>query len=63
MGDSELKEVRFDIYCPTCKHWHNGKEIQYCDDCLEEFMREGTEKPLKWEGDTSSVSDTPTTLK
>lgn len=48
MGDPEVKEVRFDKYCPTCGHWENGKEIIFCDECLEVGMREGTEKPLKW---------------
>ena len=45
----ENKEVRFDKYCQTCKNWDGGKENPICDDCLEEFMREGTEVPLKWE--------------
>lgn len=48
-GDSELKETRFDKYCETCKYWAEGKEIPWCDECLEESMRQGTEKPLKWE--------------
>lgn len=48
-GDSQLKEVRFDLYCKTCKYWNEGKEIPYCDNCLEESVREGTIKPLKWE--------------
>lgn len=51
VGDSEIKEVRFDKYCPSCKHWNNGKEVVWCDDCLEESMREGTEKPIKWENE------------
>lgn len=49
MSESEIKEVRFDKYCKNCAHWENGKEIPYCDDCLEEFVREGTEVPVKWE--------------
>ena len=48
-GDSQLKEVRFDLYCEKCKYWSGGKETSYCDDCLEEPVREGTIKPLKWE--------------
>ena len=60
-GDSELKEVRFDKYCPTCVNWSGGKELLYkettseeapklliCDECLEESMRLGTEVPLRW---------------
>lgn len=62
IGDSELKEVRFDKYCASCINWTNGKELKYgetepdeakklliCDECLEESMREGTEVPVKWE--------------
>jgi len=49
MNDNDLKEVRFDKYCESCKHWSDGKEIIYCDECLEESMRYGTEVPLKWE--------------
>lgn len=61
-GDSEVKEVCFDKYCPTCINWAGGKELLYgettieeaselliCDECLEESMRLGTEVPLRWE--------------
>lgn len=47
-GDSELKEVRFDIYCPQCKHFNLEEKMDPCNECLEEFMREGTEKPEMW---------------
>jgi len=49
LGDSDIKEVRYDKYCETCKHWNNGEEIPFCDECLEESMRNGTEVPSKWE--------------
>lgn len=49
MGDSELKEVRFDIYCKKCKHERKKDYEDPCNDCLEVGMREGTEKPEKWE--------------
>lgn len=49
LGDSEIKEVRFDKWCPRCKNWNDGKELLVCDECLEKFTRRGTEKPLKWE--------------
>ena len=53
-GDSELKEVRFDKYCSKCKYWEDGREdgqakVAPCDECLEEFMRERTEVPIRWE--------------
>ena len=53
MGDSELKEVRFDKYCKTCKHYAHkfpNEDFSFeaqepCNTCLEVGMREGTEKP------------------
>jgi hypothetical protein len=51
MYNSENKEVRFDKYCQTCRYWRDGKEIQWCDECLEESMRCGTEVPLKYTKD------------
>ena len=52
-SESELKEVRFDKYCSTCKYWEDGREdgqakVRPCDECLEEPVREGTEAPLHW---------------
>lgn len=47
--DSDNKEVRFDIYCQTCKHWNLNEVKDPCNECLEVAMREGTEKPDKWE--------------
>lgn len=57
MGDSELKEVRFDKYCKTCKHYAHkfpSEDFSFeaqepCNTCLEVGMREGTEKPEYWE--------------
>lgn len=48
MGDSDKKVVRFDVYCEKCEYWNDGKEIPYCDDCLQVSMRHGTEKPVKF---------------
>ncbi len=50
MGDSELKEVRFDIYCKSCKHRDLHEKQRPCNECLEVGMREGTAKPEYWEG-------------
>jgi len=57
MGESELKEVRFDKYCKTCKHYAHkfpNEDFSFeaqepCNTCLEVGMREGTEKPEYWE--------------
>ncbi len=53
MGDSQLKEVNFETYCPICKYWNDGDESAYCDECLEESMREGTRVPLRYEAEDS----------
>ena len=46
------KEVRFDIYCRSCKFWNASASNDPCNECLEIGMREGTEKPEYWEGDS-----------
>lgn len=46
--NSEKKEVLYNKYCQTCEHWEDGKEIPFCDECLEVAVRTGTEKPLKY---------------
>ena len=47
--DSDNKEVRFDIYCQTCKHKDLNEVKDPCNDCLAVSIREGTEKPDRWE--------------
>ena len=54
-----LKEVRFDKWCPKCKHYvHKYPKENFsfeaqkpCAACLEakNSMREGSEKPEYWE--------------
>ena len=54
-----LKEVRFDKWCPLCKHYEHkfpkesfSSEAQEpCCSCLDAMyaMREGSEKPEYWE--------------
>lgn len=55
-GNSELKMVRFDKWCKTCKHQainvdnvDISKSTEPCNTCLEIGAREGTEKPEYWE--------------
>ena len=49
MNDNNLKEVRFDIHCKTCKYERVEGFRDPCDECLESAMNEGTEKPVCWE--------------
>ena len=48
MRAEDNKEVLFDKYCPF---WKYAKVIEYenpCNECLEQPMREGTEKPMNY---------------
>ncbi len=46
---NETKEVRFDIYCKTCKYAKLPEYYDPCNECLESGMNEETEKPVYWE--------------
>lgn len=46
----DLREVRFDLYCETCKHKNLNETDEPCCECLEETFNENTAKPVKWEG-------------
>lgn len=43
------KEVRFDIYCKTCKHKDKKKHEEPCDECLEHPVNVHSRKPVKYE--------------
>ena len=43
------KEVRFDIYCKTCKYADNKESEDPCWDCLDQGWNEDSHKPIKWE--------------
>lgn len=57
--ESDLKEVRFDKWCESCKHYphkYPNEDFSFeaqepCASCLEaeNAMREGSEKPEYWE--------------
>lgn len=57
--DASDKEVRFDKWCPLCKHYaHKFPNENFsfeaqepCNTCLEAIyaVREGSEKPEYWE--------------
>lgn len=49
MADTATKEVRFDIYCRTCKHWEKEESEDPCWDCLDQGWNENSQKPIKWE--------------
>jgi len=43
------KEVRFDIYCKTCKYHDFVETKDPCNECLEVYVREGTMEPEMYE--------------
>ena len=55
--DASDKEVRFDKWCPLCKHYAHkfpNEDFSFeaqdpCNSCLETGVRNGTEKPKCWE--------------
>ena len=54
--NTDLKEVRFDIYCGKCKHSDLKETKDPCNECLEVTMREGTHVPENWEGKNENRS-------
>lgn len=48
MTEDIYKEVYYDQYCKTCKHF-NKKEVEDpCDDCLNEPVNVYSHKPVYW---------------
>lgn len=45
----EYREVRFDKYCPKCKHMDIEEKNAPCCECLEEPTNLHTDKPVKYE--------------
>ena len=43
------KEVRFDVFCETCKHNKTKETEEPCNTCLESPSNAHTSKPVKWE--------------
>ena len=43
------KEVRYDLYCRTCKHKDTDQADDPCDECLLSPMNEGSVKPVNYE--------------
>ena len=50
--NENYKEVNYYEFCKKCKHYNLNEVKDPCNDCLGEFAREGTEKPLYFEEKT-----------
>lgn len=46
---NKMKEVRFDIYCITCKYWDLPEICSPCDECLGIPTRDDSHKPYCYE--------------
>lgn len=43
------KEVRFDTYCPMCKHYEKTEAEDPCFDCLNQGWNEDSHRPIYYE--------------
>ena len=43
------REVKYDKFCPTCKHEKKPETGGPCAECMDEPLNLYTEKPVKWE--------------
>ena len=49
INDEGLKEVRYDKYCLSCKHWNTPMGKDPCNECLDIPTNQYSEKPVKFE--------------
>ena len=57
MAEHTKKEVRFDLYCPKCKHHEKSESEDPCWDCLDQGWNENSRKPINFEEDKNSGKD------
>lgn len=43
------KEVRYDVYCPNCKHYEKSEAEDPCYECLDQGWNENTHRPIYYE--------------
>lgn len=44
-----VKEVRFDVWCSTCKNCAVKETDDPCNECLAQGCNEDSTKPILWE--------------
>ena len=50
MGFEFCHMVEFEKYCKNCKHYDkNNEHKEPCNECLDEIINYGTDKPVKFE--------------
>lgn len=45
----DQREVYFNQYCTTCKHWATPERDDPCDECLANPTNQYSHKPVNWE--------------
>lgn len=48
MQPNEMKEVRFDLYCPDCEWRTTDDDEDPCDECLGNPINLYSQKPIKF---------------
>lgn len=48
MSNENLKEVRFDQWCPKCLHKDTAEKDEPCFECLAEPANVDSHKPVKY---------------
>lgn len=51
MSECREKEVYFDRYCSTCKHYTVDENGDPCDECLTHPSNENSHKPVNYKED------------
>ena len=49
MIEQEYQEVAFYKYCEKCKHFISEESEEVCNECLENPIRQYSEKPINFE--------------
>lgn len=49
--EENMKIVRFDMYCKSCKHKSKEDYEDPCNECLHEPARQYSHKPINYEED------------
>ena len=48
MYELTIKEVYFDLYCPTCRYRETSEEEDPCRECLTYPSNVESHKPVNW---------------
>ena len=47
--DGLTKEVLYEVWCATCKHWKEDEVSDTCNDCLNYPYNKYSHKPVNFE--------------